>query len=311
MIIFLLILQIIAVNIYSDAVCTWPDDFADSTWMDSLKGDMVFSSTTMSGWAFDVKVQSTATVQTLNSWECVIYDESGPYLIMKTTETFIQFITEHYTGYRCIIPEKITDYSYRYYQAEPIQAQLGNESVFISTSETLTDPSILCQAPSTGAEFQVMIKKGNETSAKIACPYNLLADYTFTYSSSDGTVACDAVSDVGTVNMCTNITEISVQAPACSPYPLYSNGNSSWCVDVVTVGSDTFVSLYNGQQDSANPDTYQFVCVGINSKGTSLSVTSQHCKADQSPTELPVNNSGSNVGAVWSLSISAGIIKYL
>ena len=68
---------------YSDAACTWPDDFVDSTWIDSVKGDMVFESSTMTGWAFEVQIQVSASVQTLDTWECVTYDETGPYLIMK------------------------------------------------------------------------------------------------------------------------------------------------------------------------------------------------------------------------------------
>lgn len=43
----------------------------------------MFDSTQMNGWPFDVQVQVGATVQTINEWECVLYDNGGPYLIMK------------------------------------------------------------------------------------------------------------------------------------------------------------------------------------------------------------------------------------
>lgn len=39
-----------------------------------------------------------------------------------------------------------------------------------------------------------------------------------------------------------------------------------------------------------------------------MSVTPQHCKANQSSTEVPTDNAGSEIGAVLSLSIDRGII---
>ena len=63
----------------TDGVCTWPPDFANTSWMDSSKGELLFESETMTGWAF------TNGLLTINTWECHTTDylESHGYLIMK------------------------------------------------------------------------------------------------------------------------------------------------------------------------------------------------------------------------------------
>ena len=73
--------KLIWVNLlfYTDGACTWPADFLSSTWVDSVKGDLVFLTTTMTGWSFTV-----GTVR-LTDWECHTTDylDSHGYLVMK------------------------------------------------------------------------------------------------------------------------------------------------------------------------------------------------------------------------------------
>ncbi|KAL4229789.1 hypothetical protein ACF0H5_010180 [Mactra antiquata] len=291
----------------TDASCSWPSDFINSTWIDSLKGDIIFDTSYMSGWSFSVQIQEDASLQLLDQWECVTYDPTGPYLIMKTVNTFIQFVTLQYTGYRCLKLEKITDASYRYYQMEPVQGQLSYERIISLQDSTVTDVSTLCEhpqvIPASGSEFQVMIKKGYDSVAKITCPYNLLIDYTFTYVETSDTSSSCGTTDSGTIDLCSNITMIQTQNPQCSAYPLYSD-SAMMCVDVVTVDDDTFISLYNYLFDSSNINTniQQFTCIGIDANRSSMSVTSKHCKANQSPTEVPVTNANQPEGSVLSLT---------
>ena len=42
------------------AACTWPTVFANSTWLDSVEGELVFTTTTMTGYALTV----------VSAWEC-------------------------------------------------------------------------------------------------------------------------------------------------------------------------------------------------------------------------------------------------
>ena len=53
---------------FSESVCTWPSTFASSTWQDSAQGDLVFDTTSMSGYTFIIDGQ------TINDWSCVKAD---------------------------------------------------------------------------------------------------------------------------------------------------------------------------------------------------------------------------------------------
>ncbi|XP_052799181.1 uncharacterized protein LOC128230781 [Mya arenaria] len=285
----------------TEGACSWPAAFSDTMWTDGRKGNLTFTSGgTMIGW-------NIATFVT--SWECFNTDfyDSDSILVFKSTNTFNLFGSV-YGAYMCFYITTLTDYSFRYYIYSPINNEdLDKERLWALSS---TDPKVsdilggLCLAnqpsykPSV-SEYGVLIKTGFHESAFITCPYHLLADYSFTYTTDDGTLSCSET-DVGDVIMCTDVSQMTSSSLACSQYPLYSDSGSSRCIDVVTSGANTFVTLYNGVTGSG---TYMTSCLAINSAGTSMSVTSNFCKNAQTPSEVPVDNFGKAVGAVMSLAI--------
>ncbi|WAQ97853.1 hypothetical protein MAR_022226 [Mya arenaria] len=178
------------------------------------------------------------------------------------------------------------------------------ERMYVNEASDVTNMAELCSRDlgASGSEFKVMIKSGSESAARVTCPYALLADYTFTYTSSDGSVTCRA-DDVGTLGMCANTEEVAVTAPSCSRYPLYASSSTSVCVDVLEVSGHTYTSLFNG--GSTSTDSALFACVGLSADGLSLSVSPLYCRKNQVPTELPVANTGANIGAVLNLTATS------
>ncbi|XP_052795471.1 uncharacterized protein LOC128228287 [Mya arenaria] len=299
----------IRIVIFSDILkstgctCQWPDGLADSTWLDSEKGELLFTSDHVTGY----DVTHVVTSSTFDTWDCWIYNETGDILVMRSVDAFAPFFVTFSTTYRCLQLKKITDNSYRYYELSPIQEDMENaERMYVNEASDVTNMAELCSRDlgASGSEFKVMIKSGSESAARVTCPYALLADYTFTYTSSDGSVTCRA-DDVGTLGMCANTEEVAVTAPSCSRYPLYASSSTSVCVDVLEVSGHTYTSLFNG--GSTSTDSALFACVGLSADGLSLSVSPLYCRKNQVPTELPVANTGANIGAVLNLTATSGI----
>ncbi|XP_053399666.1 uncharacterized protein LOC123557334 [Mercenaria mercenaria] len=303
---FIVILFILDVEQYLilkvNGACTWPAEFVSTQWHDSSRGILTFGTESMQGWTF---TPTTGTV--VSSWDCVSVStfSSDGRMILITSQPFSLFSTNYY-AYLCITVTKVTVSSYRYYINHGIQGNVNNERVFIYPVSTLTDYGTICSdSGASGGEYQMLIKDGNESAAKIDCPWHFLGRYGYTHTVFGGSTTCDQSSSE--IDMCTDTQEIKFDYNACSTKVAYSVSDTLWCVDNIAEGDTNYVMVFNGNDADSlidNQSVFRFTCMAVSGDASSASVSPRYCQNGQTPDQYPSAASGQTTGALLAFSNS-------
>lgn len=277
----------------SYATCSWPTAFLNSNWHDSTRGIITFNTTTMQGWTY-----YTTSGAAITDWECVsssTFSTDGRMIMVS--KSFVTFGNTYY-AYLCITLTKVTDYSYRYYINRDTDSNLKGERLFVYTVNTLTDPGIICSdvIGASGAEYQMLIKSGNESAAKVRCPWYFLGRYGYVHTYSNGTATCNSSTSEWT--MCTDSQLMTFNYTKCQAKVANSMSNTVWCVANVIVGSTNYVMVFNGNDAESsidNQNVYRFTCLAISGNRSSVSVSPKYCQANQTAFQLPSTTGGALV----------------
>ncbi|KAK3576451.1 hypothetical protein CHS0354_025213 [Potamilus streckersoni] len=279
--------------------CTFPVKFQNSTWIDSTKGEIMFATSTMTGWGFK------AMGHTITNWECVdvsLFEVYG-YIVLRTTDTISATVPSY--AYMCMQLTKITDNSYRYYLVRGQDSLFGQERLLLSDKPDLNNASIVCDQTNkeTAEQFHVMIKYGSESEAKQDCPSVIQGNYDYTYTLFDGSgEKCTNNDDMW--NVCDDRQLMTFNYSTCSQIMMHSHGGIVWCVANVKVGSTTYVMVYNNDTSVDNRNTYRFTCLAIDSDATHASVLPNNCTQNQSPSSFPLKHDGTTFGAKLTMKAS-------
>ncbi|KAL4230057.1 hypothetical protein ACF0H5_010443 [Mactra antiquata] len=300
-------LNLMIIPHYVKGVCDWPTEFQNTTWKDSSKGDIEFTTNTLTGWS--ITISAVLPHQHFDTWFCHstdLYTEQN-ILVLITQSTFQPYGNTVY-GYICVELLEITQSSYRYYLRNPISAGVNYERIQMSTSNTennwdtlcLFDESYASFRPET-SEYRVLIDKNQVSNAKIDCPYVFLGTYRYNHSASNGIDSCDI--STSTFTMCNDVTDITFDYNVCPTQVAYSKSDTVWCVDTVMNNGNNYVTLYNGNDEETDIDDssiYRFSCISVSSDLTVSSVSPGSCKNGQTPDKYS-NNGTSDIGAILSL----------
>ncbi|KAK3576457.1 hypothetical protein CHS0354_025219 [Potamilus streckersoni] len=278
-----------------ESKCNFPNNFKNSVWHDSTKGDLQFTNTSMHGWS------TTVFGQTVRNWECLnstLFDSEG-YLIFRLTDTISWNVP--YYAYMCMKLTQVTDYSYYYYLVRGQEFTAGQERILVSSNGSITDFTSLCVlgdiAPA--EEFHVLIKSGFESSAKRDCPNVIRGNFDYEYYGSDGSTYCSSSNDQWTV--CRDNTTMTFNYTTCNKTMAYSSGGNVWCVASVNSGY-TYLIVYNNDTHVDDVDTFRFTCFAISTDGKNASVSPRNCSKGQTPYAFAKGSSGSNVGAKLTMT---------
>ncbi|KAL3880364.1 hypothetical protein ACJMK2_032608 [Sinanodonta woodiana] len=287
------------------AASRWPSTFVSTTWLDNTRGTLIFTNTSVSG------LTMTLYGASHNTWDCVD-NSSSSLLIMKSQSTIsiqLSGITLTLSAYLCLELVQITSVSYYYYQRQEAQPTFGYERVYVSTLSNITSSSELCNFKTSipTAEFHVMVKSGNASSAKVTCPSGILGKYDYVYYPKDNSSAlCNSSKDLW--DGCTDKTMITFNYTTCTQYIAYSAGGVVWCVANI---ANTYGVVYNNDSSvvSSNTNdkvsTYRFSCIVGNH--ASASIAPGNCTSQQTATSYPLkwnslNLVNDNAGVYLTLS---------
>lgn len=269
-----------------ECACTWPPVFQNSTWLDSAQGELVFTTDGMTG--FTTRTYNTG--ENTTSWTCQQETFSTTRIIVaRSASTFSAFSTLWYT-YICFKFTDITNVSYRYYLLRAQEADAGQYRILVNPSYNLTINDV-CNATTgaTGQEFVTVMKKGSEATAFITCPSLLHGRFDFNYTNSVGTVSCNNASNPEHMNVCTDRTQLAFDVPCATRSIVYASG-SVFCVASLTVGTDTFIQLYNNQTTVDNSNTFRFSCMALSSTGLAATIVYKNCTKHQTSSYVPRNH---------------------
>ncbi|KAK3592682.1 hypothetical protein CHS0354_037819 [Potamilus streckersoni] len=293
-----------------DAACTWPTFIAaPSLWKDSDKGSLFFkNSTNMDGWIF--KIITTVTTQ-VSEWQCFSHNitSSEGILVLRSPSSYSYFsgTVNLYRPYICMYLTKITDYSYQYYLKTDEQQYAGNyERVYMheENNASAVDPTVsqLCSGTPQISEYHLLIRNGLESFAKLQCPDIILGNYRYTFTSQS--TSCGTGTEYW--NVCSDNQVMTFDYTKCSTVIAYSTSGSVYCVNNITDGTNTYVSVYN----TDTSPTYQITCFMVSLSGTdsttgatnlSVSQSPNSCTKTQTTTSVPINAQSVTLGAYMFL----------
>ncbi|XP_053400589.1 uncharacterized protein LOC128557331 [Mercenaria mercenaria] len=292
----------------TNATCTWPSVFDGTTWLDSQQGEIVFTSSTLSG--FSIPIYGT----TLSNYECVeeTFDTDKIILIRSTSSA--NSIGGIWYTYICLkFTELTAGVSYTYYRLNPQQQDAGEyRTKPVLDGDTGTIASVCDEATgASGAEFVTIIKQGSEASAYITCPSVILGRFDFDYTDSAGTESCNDASNTEHMNVCTDKTQLAFDDPCSGQSIVYASG-SVHCVATSTVGSDTYIQLYNPQATAheVSSTIYRFSCMAISSNSLSATIVYNNCTNHQTSLYVPRSHDGTVIGASISFLPYGKILLY-
>ncbi|XP_060551995.1 uncharacterized protein LOC132713419 [Ruditapes philippinarum] len=277
-----------------DAACTWPAVFDGTTWLDSQQGQIVFTSSDVSG--FELIFYS----QTVNTFTCIEdqFDTNKKLLIRSVSSA--NAIGGNWYHYICLkFTELTAGVSYTYYRLNEKSADAGQHRTkprLSDDAEFTIDNACDETNGAKDAEFVTIIKQGSETDAYITCPSVLLGRFEFNYTNSAGTESCNDPSNQEHMNVCTDKTKLTFDVPCTGQSIVYASGDV-YCVASLQVGSDTFVQLYNPQATVDSRSTYRFTCLAISSDSLSSTIVYNNCTNHQTSSYVPRNHNGDVIGA--------------
>ncbi|XP_060605877.1 uncharacterized protein LOC132758315 [Ruditapes philippinarum] len=297
---FFLYMWILIIHLFREiaSFCELPEQFQNSVWIDSDKGELKFSTTNMTGWEFQ-----TENGDLFENWECLhtSTDSTKLLLIMVQTQN-ITILGAPYTAYLCMELKEITSQSYYYYLLWAEEEKYRYERISATLSSTVVSDPVkqLCfstetasqaaEFPETG-EYHVLVKQGSEVFAKQECPSTFFGEYFYIVKDLESKNSyCGTGNEVWDV--CTDYERMTFNYTICDTKISYSGNGSVFCVFTLTFGSYTYHTLYNEDNFVNHSNgTHRFTCMvsSRNSDGSlNVSQTPGSCRKGQTPSEQPV-----------------------
>lgn len=283
------------------SACTWPAELQNSEWWDSVRGNITFTQSDMSGLSINIVSNN------LSVWDC--YDSSHfaseRILILKNRDAFSYIVT--WRAFLCLEFRQLTEHSYLYYHIHPQEINAGKERVYVNLEEQTPTKAEICSSDSraTGREFSVIVRKEFESSVNITCPTAVQGRFGFSFTDASGTLLCNASGAV--MDVCTDTSTLNFD-PACPGQSLVYADAGVTCVASLIEGTDTVVQLLNVQDVVDGVTTYRFSCMVVSADSTSASIVYNNCTEHQTPTYAARCHDGHQIGSLISLQ-SLGFCK--
>ncbi|KAK3599503.1 hypothetical protein CHS0354_006632 [Potamilus streckersoni] len=141
----------------------------------------------------------------------------------------------------------------------------------------------------------------SRTLAILECPTVLLGS--FSYSYTDGSTSiCGNGNEVW--DGCTDTKSMTFNYTMCSTRIAYSAIGTVRCIVSFTSGTYSFATVYNTDLLTDESTTYLFTCMMASKSGSkvSVSLSPKSCTPTQTPDTVPVNATGSTLGANMTLT---------
>ncbi|XP_052793577.1 uncharacterized protein LOC128227258 [Mya arenaria] len=107
--------------------CTWPAEFAGSVWLDSDRGQVAFTSVSVTGWSITAQGD-----QEVSGWDCYFHNTTGTgyTLAMQAQGTFVIFKTE-YRAFACLQLTRVADSTFIYYLMSEEETRLYKDRLYV------------------------------------------------------------------------------------------------------------------------------------------------------------------------------------
>ncbi|XP_078324224.1 uncharacterized protein LOC144622567 [Crassostrea virginica] len=281
------------ISIHSvDGACSFPPLW-EGEWYDSLHGDITLNATmsTVAGWVYD------AYNQPVTPFTCVSENSTSNQLLFIGDQQ-INLFSSTFNVFVCIQWRKITDYSYLFYVIGDVEPNInGNRRAKVELndpSKTIFSTADYCKATiGPGVEeYNVLVKKGFESSVVQWCPTSLLGR--FTYVHNDGaTSSCASSSEL---HVCPTWTRMTFDYTKCATKQAFSNEGVVDCIETIEKDGTYFTTVFNnGSADNAN--FYRFSCLAVSVSGNVVYISDSKgsCQANQTSTSKQNDGSGTLV----------------
>nr|XP_022322382.1 uncharacterized protein LOC111123938 isoform X5 [Crassostrea virginica] len=272
--------------------CSFPPLW-EGEWYDSLHGDITLnaSMSTVAGWVYD------AYNQPVTPFTCVSENSTSNQLLFIGDQQ-INLFSSTFNVFVCIQWRKITDYSYLFYVIGDVEPNInGNRRAKVELndpSKTIFSTADYCKATiGPGVEeYNVLVKKGFESSVVQWCPTPLLGR--FTYIHNDGTTSSCASSSE--LHVCPTWTRMTFDYTKCATKQAFSNEGVVDCIETIEKDGTYFTTVFNnGSVDNAN--FYRFSCLAVSVSGNVVYISDSKgsCQANQTSTSKQNDGSGTLV----------------
>ncbi|XP_069128925.1 uncharacterized protein [Argopecten irradians] len=272
-----IILLIQAVH-FTDGACTFPSAF-QNTWVTNTRGTWTVNSSSISNFPAQVQVSG----QELFTMDCEVM-HSGFY-VLKSQESRTLFGGSDYNVVACLYLQEQSPYSFLYslLTAEfSVTSTVTERVTVLAVTASSLNASLICSDTAydtAGERVHVALLNGSESLGKTDCPSLLQGHFTYVGTTCNST----------SVDVCTDTGQISYNTTACTQNTIYSQNGTLDCVYHNTIGSYTYVTVYNEDTSVDNSNYYAFSCLVVSEAGvyTYASVKPTECEANQVPTSTP------------------------
>ncbi|KAL4218579.1 hypothetical protein ACF0H5_021169 [Mactra antiquata] len=226
-----------------------------------------------------------------NSFNCKY--KSGTRYVLQATTSFAPFSgTSEIFMWICMDLRQASLYSYYYYLQTEQEPGFENYRIAGLPGDSSVNINDICTTTLDTAEFNTMIKIGQESEAisAVQCSIPLLGRFLFTYSDDTHTSVSSNTSYITSCDQYNRTHIFSDTSGLTGVQPFYSVDGLVGCI-VNIYDSATgiyYTSLYNLD---TSPTT-EFICVASNKDSTGrvyLSTKQTDCETGQSPTVQPTN----------------------
>ncbi|OWF55627.1 hypothetical protein KP79_PYT13296 [Mizuhopecten yessoensis] len=266
---------------FSESACTFPTAF-QNTWLTNSRGTWTVNSSTISNFP----AQAEPSASALFNMDCE--EVFSGYYVLKSQETVTPFSgPAQYNVYTCLYLEQQSDYNYIYslltqeFTVALTPATVIERITLGSASSTLSGASVCSDTAYTtaGERVHVALLNGSESLGKADCPSILQGYFTYLGTTCNSTF----------VDVCTDTKQLAFNTTACTQNIIYSQNGSLDCVYQNTIGSYTYVTVYNEDSSVDGSTYYAFSCLVVSEAGvyTYASVKPTECEANQVSTTTP------------------------
>ncbi|KAL4231010.1 hypothetical protein ACF0H5_011383 [Mactra antiquata] len=278
----------------SEGGCWWPTPFPGSTWLDSTRDTITFTTETLTGFSMTVPGGS------ISNWECL--DNSSfageKILVIKSTDTF-SLVGATWITYLCLQMTEVSTNSFVYYQQAAQDPTGGYNRALFSQNGMITNKATICSGTAVPpAEYHFMVKQGEELNSLQPCGSFLLSKFDYQVTDTSSTVSCDSTTD--NWDVCTNTSMIAFNYTTCATVMAYSSGGTVYCMATVSADGFQYQTVYN---PSSTPN--KFACIVVNSAGSAASFINNNCTVGQTPTSYAKNHDGTNIGYLATMTKTA------
>ncbi|XP_034301771.2 uncharacterized protein [Magallana gigas] len=284
------LIVIVSLLVCTESTCVFPGNFWSSgidSWYDSHKGTLNFTSTTLAGWQVWTIGSFTFTCDSTDQTNYVLRSEEFTYLGLNL-EAFL-----------CLRMTQQSSTKFTYDTPTNQLSDAGNERIKIYLKDDKKVVNVIsdfCDASSaTDLTNHIMVKEGGIEEAKITCPSQLQMNWNYTYDTGSGNVCDDAYLDV-----CTNTGVLDFDYTKCTQTQAYSTSGELYCLHSTTVGSYTYLYVYNTDTTTDESTTYRFTCYIISSDSNNVFMS-------QNPQDCPPNGNSTYADSNGALVVLSSL----